>query len=144
RPSPRARTFHEKLSPRHVCTTRANSCAESRRGRDDPGRPSHAASLSRTVDANRYHGRYEGSRRKGKPSRSASRGNSAQCPPTDSRCWTHGSLCGSRRGRESDRGSGEARDDGPPHWATPCLLHCVRSIGGEPRRPPPEHGCSAI
>ena len=76
-PSHRAGTLQEELSPRHVCTPRANSCAESRRGRDDPGRPSHAASLSRTVDANRYHGRYEGSRRKGQPSRSASRGNSA-------------------------------------------------------------------
>ena len=42
RPSPRAGTFHEELSPRHVCTTRANSRAESRRRRDDPGRPSHA------------------------------------------------------------------------------------------------------
>ena len=101
RPSPRAGTFHEELSPRHVRTTRANSRGESRRRRDDPGRPSHAASLSRTVDANRYHGRHEGSCRKGQPSRSASRGNSAQCPPADSRCWTHGSLCGSRRGRES-------------------------------------------
>ena len=77
RPSPRAGTFHEELSPRHVCTTRANSRAESRRRRDDPGRPSHATSVSRTVDANRYYGRHEGSRRKGQPSRSASRGNSA-------------------------------------------------------------------
>ena len=110
RPSPRAGTFHEELSPRHVRTTRANSRGESRWRRDDPGRPSHAASLSRTVDANRYHGRYEGSCRKGQPSRSASRGNSAQCPPADSRCWTHGSLCGSRPGRESDRGSREISD----------------------------------
>ena len=141
RPSPRAGTFHEKLSPRHVCTTRANSRAESRRRRDDSGRPSHAESLPRIVDANRYHGRYEGSRRKGQPSRSASQGNSAQRPPTNVRCWTHGSLCGSRRGRESDRGGGETSDDGPPHRANPCLLHCVRSIGGEPRQPPPEHGC---
>ena len=136
RPAPRAGTFHEELSPRHVCTTRANSRAESRRRRDDPGRPSHAASLSRTVDANRYHGRHEGSRRKGQPSRSASRGNSAQCPPADSRCWTHGSLCGSRRGRESDRGSRETSDDVPPHWASLCLLHGVRSIGRQPRAEP--------
>ena len=136
RPSPRAGTFHEQLSPRYVCKTRANSRGESRRRRDDPRRPSHATSVSRTIDANRYHGRHEGSRSKGQPSRSASRGNSAQCPPVNSGCRTHGSLCGSRRGRESDRGSGEARDDGAPHRANPCLLHCVRSIVGEPRRPP--------
>ena len=30
RPSPRAGTFHEELSPRHVCTTRANSRGESK------------------------------------------------------------------------------------------------------------------
>jgi pimeloyl-ACP methyl ester carboxylesterase len=71
--------------------------------------------------------------RKGQPSRSASRGNSAQCPPSDSRCWTHGSLCGSRRGRESDRGGGETSDDVPRHWASLCLLHGVRSIGGQHR-----------
>jgi len=131
RPSPRTGTFHQELSPRHVCTTRANSRGESRRRRDDPGRPSHAASLSRTVDANRYHGRHEGSRRKGQPSRSASRANSAQCPPADSRCWTHGSLCGSRRGRENDRGSRETSDDVPPHWASLRPLHGVRCIGGQ-------------
>ena len=100
-PLPVPARFTKSFPRRHVCTTRANSRGESRRCRDDPGRPSHAASLSRTVDANRYHGRYEGSCRKGQPSGSASRGNSAQCPPADSRCWTHGSLCGSRRGRES-------------------------------------------
>ena len=91
-----------KSFPRGMSVRPGQIRAESLRWRrDDPGRPSHAASLSRTVDANRYHGRYEGSCRKGQPSRSASRGNSAQCPPADSGCWTHGSLCGSRRGRES-------------------------------------------
>ena len=69
RPSPRAATVHKEFSPRNACTARANSGAESRRSRDDPGRPIHAASLQRTVDANRYHGRREGSRRKGQPSR---------------------------------------------------------------------------
>ena len=118
---------------------------ESRRRRDDPGRPSDAASLSRTVDANRYHGRHEGSCRKGQPSRSASRRNSAQHPSADSRCWTHGSLCSSRRGRESDRRGGEASDDVPPHWASLCLLHGVRSIGGvAPRQLRSKIGCSAI
>jgi hypothetical protein len=34
-------------------------------------------------------------------------------------------------------------DDVPPLWASLRLLHGVRSIGGQPRRPPPEHGCAA-
>ena len=68
-PLPVPSTVHKELSPRHACTARANSSAESRRSRDDPGRPIHAASLQRTVDANRYYGRREGSRCKGQPSR---------------------------------------------------------------------------
>ena len=76
-PLPVQARFTKSFSPRHVCTTRANSRAKSRRRRDDSGRPSHATSVSRTIDANRYYGRHEGSRRKGQPSRSASRGNSA-------------------------------------------------------------------
>src|SRR4029079_12709006 len=59
RPAHRARTFHKTLSPRHVRTTRTNSCGESRRSRDDPGRHSHATSVSRTIDANRSHGRHK-------------------------------------------------------------------------------------